>query len=54
MQAIIVPVYFVVIKLGLYDSGTEAGVILVLSATAVPLSVLIMISLRPRHTDRAV
>lgn len=44
LQAIIVPVYLVVIKLGLYDSGTEAGVILVLSAAAVPLSVLIMIS----------
>jgi raffinose/stachyose/melibiose transport system permease protein len=43
-QAIIVPVYLLVIKLGLYDSPTEAGVILVLSATAVPISVLIMVS----------
>jgi len=44
IQAIIVPVYLVVIKLGLYDSVTEAGVILVLCATAVPLSVLITVS----------
>lgn len=44
IQAIIVPVYLVVIKLGLYDSVTEAGVILVLCATAVPLSVLIMVN----------
>ena len=44
IQAIIVPVYFVVIKLGIYDSVTEAGVILVLCGTAVPLSVLIMVA----------
>lgn len=44
LQAIIVPVYLLVIKLGLYDSSTEAGVILVLSASAVPISVLIMVN----------
>jgi len=44
IQAIIVPVYFVVIKLGINDSVTEIQVILVLCGTAIPLSVLIIVS----------
>jgi len=42
IQALIVPLYIIIDKLGLYDSLT--ALVLTMSATAIPISVLIMLS----------